>query len=114
MRQRHSFGGVARKAARTLVLGVSVGALSACDSLLEVELPHILTEEAIADISSAQIQVNSAQALFECGTSSFSWIAMGHEDIFESVAGVAGGAHVFLSQPGTGTCDTTQQNGSFF
>jgi hypothetical protein len=96
------------------VLGVSVGALSACDSLLEVELPHILTEEAISDISSAQIQVNSAQALYECGTSSFSWIAMGHEDIFESVAGVAGGAHVFLSQPGTGTCDTTQQNGSFF
>ncbi|MGE0160920.1 MAG: hypothetical protein AB7T31_16075 [Gemmatimonadales bacterium] len=113
MRQTQLRGG-AGLAARALVLGVSVGALGACDSLLEVELPHILTDEAIQDISSAQIQVNSAQALFECGTSSFSWIVMGHEDIFESVAGVAGGAHVFLSQPGTGTCDTTQQNGSFF
>jgi hypothetical protein len=91
-----------------------MGALSACDSLLEVELPHILTDEAISNISSAQIQVNSAQALFECGVSSMSWIAMGHEDIFESVAGVAGGAHIFLGTPGTGTCDSSQQNGSFF
>ena len=113
MRQTQHRGGRGLTA-RTLVLGVSLGALSACDSLLEVELPHILTDEAIQDISSAQIQVNSAQALFECGTSSFSWIAMGHEGVFESVAGVAGGAHVFLAQPGTGTCDTTQQNGSFF
>jgi hypothetical protein len=99
---------------RVLALGLSAAALSACDSLLEVENPHILTDEAIQEVSSAQIQVNSAQALFECGTSSFSWIVMGHEDIFESVAGVAGGAHVFLSTPGTGTCDSTQQNGSFF
>jgi hypothetical protein len=58
--------------------------------------------------------VNSAIALFECGTSSFSWIALGHEDVFESIAGVAGGAHVFLATPGTGTCDLSQQNGSFF
>jgi hypothetical protein len=96
------------------VLGVSVGALSACDSLLEVELPHILTDDAISDVTSAQIQVNSIQALFECGMSAFSWIAMGHEDIFESVAGVAGGAHVFTSNPGTGACDTTQSSGAWF
>jgi hypothetical protein len=106
--------GIASQAARVLTIGVSVGALSACDTLLEVELPHILTDEAIESVSSAQIQVNSAQALFECGVSSMSWIALGHEDVFESVAGVAGGAHVFLNTPGTGTCDTTQQNGSFF
>jgi hypothetical protein len=93
---------------------VSVGALSACDSLLEVELPHILTDEAIADVSSAQIQVNSAQALFECGASAMSWVALGHEDVFESVAGVAGGAHIFLGAPGTGTCDAVQSSGVFF
>ncbi|HET9384922.1 MAG TPA: hypothetical protein VFO67_07225 [Gemmatimonadales bacterium] len=113
MRQKQ-LRGSAGQAARILAIGVSVGALGACDSLLEVELPHILTDEAISNISSAQIQVNSAQALFECGASSMSWIAMGHEDIFESVAGVAGGAHVFLGTPGTGTCDSAQSNGSFF
>jgi hypothetical protein len=31
---------------------------------------------------------------------------MGHEDIFESVAGVAGTVHVFRHTPVTGTCDT--------
>ena len=112
--QRHLIGGAAGKVARTLVLGVSVGALGACDSLLEVELTHILTEEAIQSPVSAQLQVNSLQALFECGMSSFSWIVMGHEDIFESVAGVAGGAHVFANAPGTGACDTSQANGSWF
>ena len=114
MRQRHHFGGVARKAARTLVLGVSVGALGACDSLLEVELPHILTDDAISNITSAQIQANSIQALFECGFSAFSWMAMGHEDIFESVAGVAGGAHVYRTDPGTGACDGVQSSSVFF
>jgi hypothetical protein len=103
-----------RGAARLITIGLSVGALGACDKLLEVELPHILTDEAISSISSAQIQVNSAQALFECGTSAFAWVALGHEDVFESVAGVAGGAHVFGATPGTGTCDTSQQNGSTF
>ena len=114
MRQRHHFGGVARKAARTLVLGVSVGALGACDSLLEVELPHILTDDAISNITSAQIQVNSIQALFECGMSAFSWTAMGHEDIFESVAGVAGGAHVFATDAATGACDGAQSSRNWF
>jgi hypothetical protein len=114
MRQRHHSGGVARKAARTLVLGVSVGALGACDSLLEVELPHILTDDAITQVTSAQIQVNSIQALFECGMSAFSWTAMGHEDIFESVAGVAGAAHVFATDPATGACDGTQSSRNWF
>jgi len=106
MSKRHQIQGASRKVARALVLGVSVGALGACDSLLEVELPHILTDDAITQVTSAQVQVTSIQALFECGISSFSWTAMGHEDIFESVAGVAGGVHVFRHDPGTGTCDT--------
>ena len=114
MRQRHHSGGVARKAARTLVLGVSVGALGACDSLLEVQLPHILTDDAITQVTSAQIQVNSIQALFECGMSAFSWTAMGHEDIFESVAGVAGGVHVFGTSPAAGACDGNQSSRNWF
>jgi hypothetical protein len=99
--------------ARILAIGASLGTLSACDSLLDVELPHILTDEAIANVSSAQIQINSAQALFECGVSAMSWVALGHEDVFESVAGVAV-VHDFISTPGQGTCDSSQSNGSFF
>lgn len=114
MRQKQHFGGVARKAARTLVLGVSVGALGACDTLLEVELPHILTDAAITDVTSAQIQVNSIQALFECGMSAFSWVVMGHEDIFESVAGVAGTVHVYRTDPATGSCDGSQASQNWF
>jgi hypothetical protein len=76
-----------------------VGALGACDSLLEADLPYLLTDAAIQGAGTAETQVNSAQALFECGISTFGWIAMGHEDVFESIAGVAGGAHVFLSTP---------------
>jgi hypothetical protein len=92
------------------VLGVSVGALGACDSLLEVELPHILTDDAITQVTSAQIQVNSIQALFECGASGFAWMAQGHEDQMESVAGVAGAVHVFRTDPLTGTCDSSTAN----
>ncbi|MSR19991.1 MAG: RagB/SusD family nutrient uptake outer membrane protein [Gemmatimonadetes bacterium] len=114
MRHGNRSRGIARKAACSLVLGVSVGALGACDSLLEVELPHILTDAAIQDVTSAQIQVNSVQALFECGMSSMSWIALGHEDVFESVAGVAGGAHVYLGSGPTGSCDGSQSSGAWF
>jgi len=107
MRQKQHIRGPARKVARTLVLGASVASLGACDSLLEVELPHILTEAAIGEAPSAPLQVNSIQALFECGMSAFSWVAMGHEDIFESVAGVAGTVHVYRTDPVTGPCDQT-------
>ena len=35
------------RAALGLTLGLTIGALSACESLLEVELPHLLTDDAL-------------------------------------------------------------------
>jgi hypothetical protein len=46
--------------------------------------------------------------------SAFSWVAMGHEDIFESVAGVAGTVHVFRHTPVTGTCDSSTAAQAWF
>ncbi|HVS10014.1 MAG TPA: hypothetical protein VMS76_09070 [Planctomycetota bacterium] len=95
-------------------MGVSLGALSACDDLLDVELTHLLTEEAIAGAETAQLQVMSAIALFECGSSAFAWPMLGNEDVLESIAGVAGGAHVWRVTPGTGTCDTASTTQNWF
>jgi hypothetical protein len=95
-------------------LAVSLGALSACDDLLEVELTHLLTEDAIAGASTAELQVMSAVALFECGSSAFAWPMLGNEDVLESIAGVAGGAHVWRVTPGTGTCDTASTTQNWF
>ncbi|HSH74670.1 MAG TPA: RagB/SusD family nutrient uptake outer membrane protein [Longimicrobiales bacterium] len=114
MRQRKDRGRWGRGAKRALVLGVVVGALSACDDLLEVDLPHLLTDEAISGAGTAETQVNSAIALYECGMATFAWVALGHEDVFESIAGVAGGAHIFRSTPVAGGCDQNSQDQSWF
>jgi len=93
---------------------MSLGALTACDDLLEADLPYLLTDAAIEGPETAETQINSVQALFECGISTFGWIAMGHEDVFESIAGVAGGAHVFLANPNTGLCGDADNDQSWF
>lgn len=91
-----------------------VAALAACDGLLDVESPHLITGDDLADPSNAQAQVYSAIAMFECGYSAFGWVALGHEDVLESVAGVAGTVHVFRSTPFTGVCDASQSSGAWF
>lgn len=109
-RQRRERRGVA-----ALLLGVSLGVLGACDSLLEVDLPAQLTDDALANPTSAETQVNSAIAIFECGYSAMVWRHLGNEDVFESIAGVASGAHVYAgTAPGGGDCDTDSEDGSWF
>ena len=103
------WGRWAQRAQKALVLGVSVGVLSACDDLLDAEIPHLLTDDAISGPGSAELQVTSAIALFECGISGFGWVALGHEDVMESVAGVANTAHVWRAAPVSGTCDTSSR-----
>ena len=102
------------RAALALTLGLSLGALGACDTLLEVELPHLLTDEAIEDQSTAEIQVNSAIALYECGAATFGWVALGHEDVLEAIAGLGATAAVYRDTPSEGECDGDAVDQSHF
>jgi hypothetical protein len=92
----------------------TVIALGACDSLLEVELPHLLTQTAIKDINSAELQVNSAIALFECGYSAHGVTALGHEGYMESIAGVFGGGYGYVVTANGGACDSSSTSVSWF
>jgi hypothetical protein len=103
-----------RRGVQALILGVSLGALTACDDLLEVELPHLLTDAAIEGSGTAELQVMSAVALFECGYTAFGLMALGAEDAMESIAGVYGGGHVYDESPDTGSCDTSSTSDSWF
>ena len=102
MRQLIRLKSRGRRATQALILGVSLGALGACDSLLEVDLPHLLTDAAIEGAGTAELQVMSAIALFECGYTAFGLMGMGAEDLMESIAGVYGGGHVYDETPDTG------------
>jgi hypothetical protein len=97
-----------------LATGLAVVGLSACESLLEVELPHLLTDDAIKGIGTAELQVNSAIALFECGYSGFGAGAVGHDDTMTSVAGVGGGDNVFASTSAGGGCDGSDTSVAWF
>ena len=103
-----------RRGVQALVLGVSLGALTACDDLLEVELPHLLTDAAIEGSGTAELQVMSAVALFECGYTAFGLMALGGEDTMESIAGVYGSGHVYDHTPDTGSCDGSSTSDSWF
>lgn len=103
-----------RRAAQVVTVGASLGALSACDSLLEVDLPHLLTDAAIGGAGTAEAQVYSAIALFECGYSTFGNTALGHEDAMESIAGVFGGGHIYDATPNDGLCGDASTDQSWF
>jgi len=81
----------ARRTLATAVLGLSLGALSACDSLLEVDLPAKLTDVAFEDPAGVLTQVNSVIANFETAYNNYVWEAFGRED----------GGEVQLASPGT-------------
>jgi hypothetical protein len=95
-----------RKVAQSTAVVATLSALSACD--LSVNLPHLLTDAAIEGPGTAETQVLSAMALFECGASTFGWVALGHEDVMEPIAGVASTVHRFRATPtGGAACDPT-------
>ncbi len=113
MRQRN-YGPWAPRVARMLTIGVTAGALGACDSLLEVTLPHVLTEEAIQSAATSEVQVNSAIALFECGYTAYGLRALGEEGTMASIAGVFSGGHVYGPSAVTGSCDTGDTSSAWF
>jgi hypothetical protein len=88
--------------------------MSACETLLDVELPHILTDQALEGDDTAATQVNSAIALFECGYSALAWVGMGHEDILEAISGLGESAAVYRDTPSTGGCDGSATDQSHF
>ena len=57
-----------------------VGGLTACENLLEVELPGDVTEEALDDPALADILVNSVIADFECAYNNYNFGASAHSD----------------------------------
>ncbi|MGD8601428.1 MAG: hypothetical protein PVJ80_06395 [Gemmatimonadota bacterium] len=79
--------------------------MTGCDSVLEVDLPDAVTEEALDDPGTASLQVNSVSASFECAFSSFAIMAAGHEDNFQRYIGVGGNYAQYVAQPGLGSCD---------
>ncbi|MDH3423776.1 MAG: hypothetical protein OEN00_12345, partial [Gemmatimonadota bacterium] len=88
--------------AATLVLALGVGA---CDSLLEVELPGVVTDLDVDNPAAAPILLNAIMGLFECGYSTFTMDAAGQEDNFQMVTGVAGNYSQYTPTPGYGGCD---------
>ena len=99
-----------RMPAMALTLGLSA-TFVACDSLLEVDLPSQLTDEALDDPTSAATQVSSAIAHFECGYSTYTYFIAGDEDSMDPQGGVyyASGAHRFPAGTQTGNCDSNAQ-----
>jgi hypothetical protein len=94
-----------RGQAKAAALMCAVSAATACDKLLEVELPSAVTSDALDDPGTAALQVNSVMAAFECAYSSFAIDAAGMEDNFQMVTGVAGSYSQYGDTPGGGGCD---------
>jgi hypothetical protein len=67
-----------RRACVALTLGLSLGALAACESLLEVDLPSRLTDAALDEPVAAQTMLNSAIGQFEDAYSEMTWQMVGH------------------------------------
>lgn len=105
-----------RRAAGALVLGLTLGALGACDNLLEVDLPSELTNTALEDPAGAETQINSVIAMFECSYSAYAWQIMGNEDIMETIAGVASGVHRYYADAATfeGDCDSDSEDNDWY
>jgi hypothetical protein len=79
-----------RRARVAVLLGVSIGSLSACENLLEVNLPAQLGVAALEDPAGADTQLNSVITHFENSYSQFMWDAFGREDggeIFSNIGG---------------------------
>ena len=108
------FRNASRRAAVGTALCLGLVTLSACETLLDVDLPHILTDQALESETTAETQVNSAIALFECGYSALAWVSMGHEDILEAISGLGESAAVYRDTPSTGGCDSNAVDQSHF
>jgi hypothetical protein len=86
MTTRNEWLSTMARGARWIVLTLALGATTACDDLLEVELPAQLTDEAMNDPKSAVTLRNSIIGEFETGFDYLVWQWYSRED--------AGGTHL--------------------
>ena len=104
-----------RRAVRVgLIVALPLGALTACDSLLEVELPAEFTEDVLTDPAGVDAQVSAVIGLFECGSSTFNFVAAGMEDVWEPLVGTIQSVAFYSPRPSTGGCDQNIQDVSYY
>jgi hypothetical protein len=88
---------------KIMLLGLSLAAFTACDGVLDVELPAQLTDDALADPKGAQIQVNTFINWFEEAFDQHVYNHLGRED----------GGEVYLCGPMCTFFHYTPENGQF-
>src|SRR5687767_15283027 len=69
-----------RSACVAVTLGLALGVLSGCDSLLDVDLPAQLTDDALTDPAGAGVQINSIIAHFEDAYDFHAYRTLGREE----------------------------------
>ena len=104
-----------RRAVRVgLIVALPIGALTACDSLLEVDLPAQLTEDVLVDPAGVDAQVSAVIGLFECGYSTFTYVSAGMEDIWEPLVGTSQVIGYYTARGDTGECDQEQRDTDYY
>ncbi len=108
-----------RREGRRLVLSALLmaasGSLSACDGLLDVEVPGDMTEAELFNPEMAETMVVSAIADFECGFSNYTVAAFGFEDGGLSVGGLWREPTWYTdNRPPTGACGGTDSNRAWY
>ncbi len=80
-----------RRASAAVTIGLSLGVLTGCDNLLEVDLPARLTDAALEDPEGAETLLNSAITHFEDSYNTQTWHLFGHTEGGEILTPAGGG-----------------------
>jgi hypothetical protein len=92
-----------------LALAVSLGLLSGCKALLDVQVPGQITEGGLYTPSQASILVNSAIGNIECGYSDFiAATGSGAADVYLKPWAFWGNSHTYAPIVATGNCNDGQ------
>ena len=110
---RKDRGRLARAGWRTATIAALVVGVTACESMLDVELPGNLTEEDLYQPESAEILVSSFIADFECAFSMYAATMSGAEDATWKTSGYFTVSTEYQTQrPAGGACTTNSDVGT--
>ncbi len=111
---RSTTGSPLASALRFVAVALVIGATSACDQLLQVELPGDITADELQSPSMADIWKNSAIGRAECAIQAYiHWDDNG--DVWWRGIGYQGGAWEYRDRPGIGsTCGRTTTSYSWY